>query len=46
MSFRSAQEINKDFKRLLQKAVKKISTITTVAQITMLDDDNVMMHHD
>lgn len=46
MSFRSAQEINKDFKRLLQKAVKKISTITTVAQITMLDDDNVMMYHD
>lgn len=45
MSFRSAQEINKDFKRLLQKAVK-ISTIRTVAQITMVDDDNVIMHHD
>ncbi|CAB1351394.1 unnamed protein product [Coregonus sp. 'balchen'] len=42
---RSAQEIIKDFKRLLQNAVKKISTIRTVIQITMVDDNNVMMHH-
>uniref|UniRef100_A0A8K9WZQ6 Guanylate cyclase n=1 Tax=Oncorhynchus mykiss TaxID=8022 RepID=A0A8K9WZQ6_ONCMY len=40
----SVQEI-KDFKLLLQKAVKKISTVRTVAMVTMADDDNVMMHH-
>jgi hypothetical protein len=41
---RSVQEI-KDFKLLLHKAVKKISTVRTVAMVTMADDDNVMMHH-
>lgn len=36
---------NKDFKLMLQKAVKKISAVRQVAQITLADEDNIMMHH-
>ncbi|KAI7814760.1 retinal guanylyl cyclase 2 isoform X1 [Triplophysa rosa] len=35
----------KDFKALLQKAVKKISTVRQVAQLTQADEGNVMIHH-
>ncbi|XP_036404361.1 retinal guanylyl cyclase 2 [Megalops cyprinoides] len=39
------QEMTKDFKLLLQKAVRKISTVRQVAQLTVVDEGNVMMHH-
>ncbi|XP_073668982.1 retinal guanylyl cyclase 2 [Paramisgurnus dabryanus] len=35
----------RDFKVLLQKAVRKISTVRQVAQLTLADDGNVMIHH-
>lgn len=35
----------KDFKALLHKAVKKISTVRQVAQLTQADEGNVMIHH-
>ncbi|XP_072542868.1 retinal guanylyl cyclase 2 [Salminus brasiliensis] len=36
---------SKDFKQMLQKAVKKISAVRQVAQLTMADEGNVMIHH-
>lgn len=36
---------NKDFKLMLQKAVKKIAAVRQVAQITLADEDNIMIHH-
>ncbi|XP_036452543.1 LOW QUALITY PROTEIN: retinal guanylyl cyclase 2 [Colossoma macropomum] len=36
---------HKDFKLMLQKAVRKISAVRQVAQLTMADEGNVMIHH-
>ncbi|KAM9500438.1 retinal guanylyl cyclase 2 [Clarias gariepinus] len=36
---------NKDFKLMLQKAVKKISAVRQVAQVTLADEGNIMIHH-
>uniref|UniRef100_A0A8C2CRR6 Guanylate cyclase n=1 Tax=Cyprinus carpio TaxID=7962 RepID=A0A8C2CRR6_CYPCA len=36
---------SKDFKVMLKKAVRKISTVRQVAQITLADEGNVMIHH-
>lgn len=36
---------NKDFKLMLQKAVKKISAVRQVAQVTLVDEGNIMIHH-
>ncbi|XP_017326963.1 retinal guanylyl cyclase 2 isoform X1 [Ictalurus punctatus] len=41
---KSGQE-NKDFKLMLQKAVKKISAVRQVAQVTLADEGNIMIHH-
>ncbi|KAG9341642.1 hypothetical protein JZ751_018705 [Albula glossodonta] len=42
---KSGPEVNKDFKVVLQKAVKRLSHVQRVTQIVVADDDNVMMHH-
>ncbi|KAI5104397.1 retinal guanylyl cyclase 2 isoform X1, partial [Silurus meridionalis] len=36
---------NKDFKLMLQKAVRKISAVRQVAQVTLADEGNIMIHH-
>ncbi|XP_021333059.1 retinal guanylyl cyclase 2 isoform X1 [Danio rerio] len=36
---------SKDFKVMLKKAVRKISTVRQVAQLTLSDEGNVMIHH-
>ncbi|XP_051572013.1 retinal guanylyl cyclase 2-like isoform X3 [Myxocyprinus asiaticus] len=36
---------SKDFKVMLQKAVRKISTVRQVAHLTLSDEGNVMIHH-
>lgn len=36
---------SKDFKVMLQKAVKKISAVRQVAQLTLADEGNIMIYH-
>lgn len=36
---------NKNFKLMLQKAVKKISAVRQVAQVNLADEDNILIHH-
>ncbi|XP_029113388.1 retinal guanylyl cyclase 2-like isoform X2 [Scleropages formosus] len=39
------QEMDKDFRLLLKKAVRKLSHVRHVTQRIVLDDSSVMMHH-
>ncbi|XP_067118105.1 LOW QUALITY PROTEIN: retinal guanylyl cyclase 2 [Osmerus mordax] len=43
---KSGPEMSKDFRLMLHKAVRKISTVRQVAQVTMVDEGNeVMLRH-
>ncbi|XP_051534258.1 retinal guanylyl cyclase 2-like isoform X1 [Myxocyprinus asiaticus] len=46
-NLKSGPEVHKDFKRLLKKVVRKLSTARHVAQLSLIEcnEENVLIHH-